>query len=161
MIRSPPVPVSVTPAYSYARAKELYLVFYHDAKSILRTISNDIPHMAAELSIILALMKVLKKVNVRLPFKYYYLLLEGPFGDQLRACDKHFFLEDPRFTIDGYDALTQFIRKQLHVMDPAYVDTICYSLSKLSVRCTDIIEHKKLKYDNWKPRINTEDKSSA
>eukprot|EP00798_Chlamydomonas_sp_ICE-L_P019788 gene19788-26474_t len=149
-------PVYANHAYSSARAKELYIAFYHDAKTLLRTISNDVPQMAAELSIVLALMKVLKKVNVRLPFKYYYVMMEGPFGDHLRTCDKKFFMEDPRFAIDGYDALTQLIRKQLNLVDSEYVDAICLSLSKLSARCTDIIEHKKLKYENWKPRVDIE-----
>eukprot|EP00798_Chlamydomonas_sp_ICE-L_P010905 gene10905-17025_t len=112
-----------TTSYSSARAKELYLAFYDDTKTLLRTISTDVPDMAVELSIVIALMKVLKKVNVRLPFKYYYVMMEGPFGDHLRSCNKQFFMEDPRFSIDGYDALTQLIRRQLKTVDPAYVDS--------------------------------------
>jgi hypothetical protein len=96
----------------------------------------------------MVIMKILKKVNVRLPFKYYRLLVDEPFGPEIRKFNTDFFVNDPRFQIAGYKPLTEAIRIEMNAMTPENYDMLFENMNILSRMCDDIIEYKSLKHNN-------------
>lgn len=134
-------------SYSSLHAKSLYAAFYRHAKHTIRLVMSRSPGISFHMKMIMVVMKVLKKVNVRLPFKYYSILVDEPFGSEIRKFNTDFFINDPRFNIVGYQALTDTIRSEMKAMTPENYQLLMENMKILSKLCDDIITYKSLKHN--------------
>lgn len=134
-------------SYSSSQTKAMYLAFYRHAKYTIRLVMTRSPNISFHMNMVMVIMKILKKVNVRLPFKYYRLLVDEPFGSEIRNFNTEFFINDPRFQIVGYKPLTDAIRIEMNAMTPENYDMLLENMNILSKMCDDIMEYKNLKYN--------------
>lgn len=134
-------------SYSSSHAKSLYAAFYRHAKFTIRLVASKCPNVSFHMNMMMVVMKLLKKVNVRLPFKYYRLLVDEPFGSEIRNFNTDFFISDPRFQIAGYKPLTDAIRIEMKVITPENYEMLLENMNVLSKMCDDIMVYKNSKYN--------------
>jgi hypothetical protein len=122
---------------SLSERKAIFDAFNKECKRVMREFRELLPGMGRALAVVMLVLKVSKRVNRRLPHRYFVEVIHAPFGARVTARDERFFLSDA-FQVRNYESVVADIKSQWLLLDAAGRETVWRRVSDLlalSERC--------------------------
>ncbi len=125
---------------SSSERKAMFNAFNKQCKYVMREVRELLPGLSG-IGMIMLVLKVSKRVNRRMPHRYFVEFIHTPFGARIGTRDITFF-ESDAFQVARYDALVAEMKSQWQLLDAVNRDTVWRRLADLlaaSDRCTALL----------------------